>query len=242
MATLKQMKNGLTLKPSYEQVLSSYLSGGPSIPTPNRLASKIRESPQYQDLLKINFIGLQEQAEKTRQNQKRETVIHELFQRAGDVRSVLARSRAVSSMESAISSIDDDLQSLNSLDTDLAYQYEMADEFFNQTEEAKKSKIEQRGKRLIQTHLDEVRKQSEYLGGIGFLDPQTRSAVGTGSASSTDNPQRFDITDEGQPEVASEAQQREFLQKQTIAELKKYAESLNLIVPANMPKKKTPLT
>ena len=64
MATLKQMKNGLTLKPSYEQVLSSYLSGGPSISTPNRLAGKIRESLQYQDLLKINFIGLQEQAEK----------------------------------------------------------------------------------------------------------------------------------------------------------------------------------
>ena len=68
------MKSGLTLKPSYEQVLSSYLSGGPSIPTPDRLASKIRESPQYQDLLKINFIGLGEQAEQTIKKSKENNI------------------------------------------------------------------------------------------------------------------------------------------------------------------------
>ena len=57
------MKSGLTLKPTYDQVLASYLSGGPSIKQLDRLASFIRESPQYQDLLKIDFIGLQKQAE-----------------------------------------------------------------------------------------------------------------------------------------------------------------------------------
>ena len=52
MATLKQMKRGLELRPTYEQVLASYLSGGPVIKKPDRTAQFIRESPQYQDLLK----------------------------------------------------------------------------------------------------------------------------------------------------------------------------------------------
>ena len=61
MATLTQMKRGLTLRPTYDQVLNSYLSGGPDIKKPDRGASFIRESPQYQDLLNADFIDLQKQ-------------------------------------------------------------------------------------------------------------------------------------------------------------------------------------
>ena len=55
------MKRGLALSPTYDQVLNSYLSGGPDINKPNRVASFIRASPQYQDLQKNDFIDLQKQ-------------------------------------------------------------------------------------------------------------------------------------------------------------------------------------
>ena len=61
MVTINQMKRGLALSPTYDQVLNSYLSGAPDIKKPNRVASFIRASPQYQDLLKNNFIDLQTQ-------------------------------------------------------------------------------------------------------------------------------------------------------------------------------------
>ena len=55
------MKRGLSLNPTYDQVLNTYLSGAPNIKKPNRVASFIRASPQYQDLLKNDFIDLQRQ-------------------------------------------------------------------------------------------------------------------------------------------------------------------------------------
>ena len=61
MATLSQMKKGLTLRPTYDQVLSSYLSGEPDIPKPDRTAGFIRKSLQYQNLLSNDFIDLQKQ-------------------------------------------------------------------------------------------------------------------------------------------------------------------------------------
>ena len=54
MATLSQMKKGLSLRPTYDQVLLAYLSGT-HIEKPDRTARFIRESPQYQDLLKTDF-------------------------------------------------------------------------------------------------------------------------------------------------------------------------------------------
>ena len=71
MVTINQMKRRLALSPTYDQVLNSYLSGGPDIKKPNRVASFIRASPQYQDLLKTDFIDLQKQQNdmlKKRQN------------------------------------------------------------------------------------------------------------------------------------------------------------------------------
>ena len=61
MVTINEMKRGLALFPTYDQVLNSYLSGGPDIKKTNRVASFIRASPQYQDLLKNGVIDLQKQ-------------------------------------------------------------------------------------------------------------------------------------------------------------------------------------
>ena len=71
MATLKQIKKGLSLRPTYDEVLISYLSGGPDIKKPDRTASFIRESPQYQDLLKTDFLELQKQQNDMLQSQKK---------------------------------------------------------------------------------------------------------------------------------------------------------------------------
>ena len=234
MATLKQMKRGLELKPTYDQVLASYLSGGPVIKQPDRTAQFIRESPEYQQLFKVDFIGLQKQQENILKEQKKTVLINEqVAQSNSDVKSVKA-SRGGSSMASAVSQIDDDLQSLKSYDVDLAFQYESADAYLRELEKDLTYKIVQQGGRLIKTNLDEINKQNEYLGGLGgAFDPQTMAAMG--SASSSAAPQQFDISDEGQEqEVAPEKKQREFLQKQTVTELKKYAQSLSLRVPAGM--------
>ena len=79
MATLTQMKRGLSLRPTYDQVLNSYLSGGPDIKKPNRIASFIRASPQYQDLLKDDFIDLQKQQNDMLKSQRQEITIKEQF-------------------------------------------------------------------------------------------------------------------------------------------------------------------
>ena len=60
MASLSQMKKGLSLRPTYDQVLLSYLKGV-DIPKPDRTARFIRESLQYQNLLPNDFIDLQKQ-------------------------------------------------------------------------------------------------------------------------------------------------------------------------------------
>ena len=71
MATLSQMKKGLTLRPTYDQVLQSYLSGGPYIPKPDRTATFITKSLQYQNLLSNDFIDLQKQENNILKAQKR---------------------------------------------------------------------------------------------------------------------------------------------------------------------------
>jgi len=60
MATLSQMKKGLTLRPTYDQVLLSYLKGV-DIPKPDRTATFITKPLQYQNLLSNDFIDLQKQ-------------------------------------------------------------------------------------------------------------------------------------------------------------------------------------
>ena len=91
MATLKQIKRGLSLRPTYDEVLISYLSGGPDIKKPDRTASFIRESPQYQDLLKTDFLELQKQQNDMLQSEKKHIILKEMAsQTNSDVKSVLA--------------------------------------------------------------------------------------------------------------------------------------------------------
>ena len=91
VATVTQMKRGLSLHPTYDQVLNSYLSGGPGFKKPNRTASFIRESPQYQDLLKADFIDLQKQQNEMLQTQRKHIVLKEQNSQSGsDMKSAIA--------------------------------------------------------------------------------------------------------------------------------------------------------
>ena len=77
MASLSQMKKGLTLRPTYDQVLLSYLKGI-DIPKPDRTARFIRESLPYQDLLKTDFIDLQKQQNNILKAQKIDFLLKEM--------------------------------------------------------------------------------------------------------------------------------------------------------------------
>ena len=234
MATLKQMKRGLELRPTYEQVLQSYLSGGPVIKKPDRTATFIRESPEYQSLLKFNFVDLQKQQEDILKEQKKVILINEQIGASDfDMKSV--RANTGSDFGSVVNQQLEDLENINSHDVSMRFEYDSVDAYLQELEEDKNYKVKlENYRRLSKAFIDDVNKQSEYLGGLGGAfggasDPQSISAIG--SASSSAEPQQFDMTKKDEEQ---ETKQREFLQKQTVAELKKYAQSLNLKVPAGM--------
>ena len=160
MATLSQMKKGLTLRPTYDQILLSYLSGGPDIKKPDRTARFIRESPQYQDLLKTDFIDLQKQQNNILKAQKKDVLLKEMVASSdSDMKSVKSsvngngESAAYKSLELDLSAIsassardDDTLEEMN----------DMIDDYDEQKQYKK-----ERGQQLLQEHLDDVHKDAE---------------------------------------------------------------------------------
>ena len=167
MASLSQMKKGLSLRPTYDQILLSYLSGGPDIKKPDRTARFIRESPQYQDLLKTDFIDLQKQQNNILKAQKKDVLLKEMAKSdTSSMKSVLASENGNGNSATYQSAVDSDLESLNSHDKRIADTIGDMDDFFNEYNEEQKRKIEETGKKLIQGRLDEVRQQHEYLDGL----------------------------------------------------------------------------
>ena len=160
MATLSQMKKGLTLRPTYDQVLQSYLSGGPNIPKPDRTATFITKSLQYQNLLSNDFIDLQKQENNILKAQKREVLIKEMVASSdSDMKSVKSSvngngdSAAYKSLELDLSAIsessardDDTLEEMNDTIDD-----------YDEQKQYKK----ERGQQLLQEHLDDVHKDAE---------------------------------------------------------------------------------
>ena len=177
MATLTQMKRGLSLRPTYAQVLNSYLSSGPDIKKPDRIASFIRESPQYQDLLKDDFIDLQKQQNDMLKSQRKQIVLKEQASQSGsDMKSIIA-SESPAESSASLQQLSD-LSALSKHDTELQFAYEDYDAFLSELEEDKEYKVKVRGNRLIKERLKEVKEQSEYLGG---LHDSMRAAQATGT-------------------------------------------------------------
>ena len=166
MATVSQMKKGLTLRPTYDQILLSYLSGGSIIKKPDRTARFIRESPQYQDLLKTDFIDLQKQQNNILKAQKKDVLLKEMAKSdTSSMKSVLASENGNGDSAAYQSAVDSDLDSINSNDQRIKYIFDEYEDSLHDYEEQQQRKKE-RGQQLIQGRLDEVRQQHEYLGGL----------------------------------------------------------------------------
>ena len=148
MATLKQMKRGLSLRPTYDEVLNSYLSGGPDIKKPDRKASFIRESPQYQELLKTDFIDLQKQQNDILQTQRKHIVLKEQASQTGsDMKSVLASES--SAVSEASQQVQSDLSAVSASSGKLDDWWQMLDDQLDEMkveEEQKKQRMAAKGK------------------------------------------------------------------------------------------------
>jgi hypothetical protein len=165
------MKRGLSLSPTYDQVLNSYLSGGPDIKKPNRVASFIRASPQYQDLLKNDFIDLQKQQNDMLKKDRTHLLMKEQSSQSGsDMKSAIASqspavSEASQKVQSDLSAVsvqsggsDDFMQLLGE------WRDEMAAE-----DEAKKQRMAVKGKADMDAYVGNTRKLADK-----FLAAKTR--------------------------------------------------------------------
>ena len=177
----KVMYQGLNRRETYNEILG-YLErgGGPGIDIafPNRTASFIRASPQYQNLLTYDFIDLQKQQENMLKQQKRDIIVKE--QASGSnasMKSVLSsESPAVSEASQQVQSDLSGVSSQSIIGGDLMAEIEYLDEL--QRERDKDKTI--RGQQLIQEHLADVTRQHEYLGG-------QRAALAAAKATGTED-------------------------------------------------------
>ena len=161
MATIAQMRYGLTLRPTYDQVLNSYLSGGPNIKKPDRTATFIRASPQYQNLLKTDFVDLQRQQNNILTAQVRDNTIKEQFYDAktGYKEEILKRQRKDYENNFTKDMFDE------GYDDRIDEFHDAIDDSADiQLQRAEEKKV--KGKQLIKERLDEVKEQHEYLGGL----------------------------------------------------------------------------
>ena len=163
MATLTQMKRGLTLRPTYDQVLNSYLSGGPDIKKPNRIASFIRASPQYQDLLKDDFIDLQKQQNDMLKSQRKQIVLKEQASQAdSDMKSIIAsESPAVSEASQHIKS---DLSAVSAQSGSVDDIWNEMDDMLDDmkaNDEAKKQRMAATGKADMDKYVGNIKALSD---------------------------------------------------------------------------------
>ena len=77
MAKMMSRYQGLHRRETYDEVLSYLERGGPNIPFPDRTASFIRASPEYQNLLTYDFIDIQKQQENMLKQQKKDIIVKE---------------------------------------------------------------------------------------------------------------------------------------------------------------------
>ena len=157
---------GLQRRETYEEILGYLERGGGAgldIPFPNRQASFIRASPQYQNLLTYDFIDLQNQQENLLKQQKRDIIVKE--QSSGSNASMKSIIASESPSESlATEKLNSDFSSLGDAD-DIQYEhYETMDDYLramDEEEDEKKQRMAERGKAGMVSHIDAVTKLSE---------------------------------------------------------------------------------
>ena len=164
----KVMYQGLNRRETYEEILGYLERGGGAgvdIPLPNRQASFIRASPQYQNLLTLDFVDLQNQQENLLKQQKREIIVKE--QSSGSNASMKSAEASSSPAESVASQqLNSDFSSLGDAD-DIQYEhYATMDDYLrdmDEEEDKKKQRMAVRGKAGMATYVDSVTRLSNSL-------------------------------------------------------------------------------
>ena len=163
MAKTMSRYQGLTRRDTYEEILSYLEQGGPNIPFPDRTASFIRASPEYQNLLTYDFIDIQKQQENMLKQQKKNIIIKEQASQSGsDMKSVLA-SESPQAVSAASEEVQSDLSAISAADITAEDIWGEMDEQINQMANEEMAK---RGKAGMLDRLDEVNKQHQHLGGL----------------------------------------------------------------------------
>ena len=157
--------DGLHRRETYDEVLG-YLErgGGPGVDIafPNRQASFIRASPQYQNLLTYDFIDLQNQQENLLKQQKRDIIVKEQSSNSSSMKSVLASSSPAESL--ATQQLNSDFSSLGDADDIQHMHYATMDDYLqdmDEAEDARKQRMGARGKAGMVARVDAVTKLSE---------------------------------------------------------------------------------
>jgi len=159
---------GLQRRETYEEILGYLERGGGAgvdIPLPNRQASFIRASPQYQNLLTLDFVDLQNQQENLLKQQKREIIVKE--QSSGSNASMKSIIASESPSESfATQQLNSDFSSLGDAD-DIQYEhYATMDDYLrekDEEEDEKKQRMAARGKAGMVSYVDSVTRLSDSL-------------------------------------------------------------------------------
>ena len=146
MAKYQVHYQGLEKRKTYDEVLGYLERGGGagverSLAFPNRTASFIRNSPQYQNLLTMDFIDLQKQQENLLKEQKRNIILREQATNT-DMRTELSRDKETSS--ESLQQSESDLSSVTGhYNIGEDYEEEMDVQFDEKAEEEKKKNKKQ---------------------------------------------------------------------------------------------------
>ena len=162
MAKMMSRYEGLTRRDTYEEILSYLERGGPNIPFPDRTASFIRASPEYQNLLTYDFIDIQKQQENMLKQQKKNIIIKEQASESDSgMKSILASSSPAQSVASE--QVQSDLSAISVADVSAEDFFHEMDDFMGVLEREEMAK---RGKAGMKERINEVTQQHEHLGGL----------------------------------------------------------------------------
>ena len=162
----KVMYQGLNRRETYEEILGYLERGGGAgvdISLPDRQASFIRASPQYQNLLTYDFIDLQNQQENMLKQQKREIMVKE--QSSGSnasMKSIIASSSPAESVASEqVQSDFNSISTASERQVDIWAEHDdMLDDMKADYEE-KTQRMAVRGKAGMVAHVDAVTKLAD---------------------------------------------------------------------------------
>ena len=161
----KVMYQGLHRRETYDEILGYLERGGGAgvdIALPNRQASFIRSSPQYQNILTLDFVDLQNQQENLLKQQQRDIIVKAQSSNSSSMKSVLSSSTPAKSV--ATEQLNSDFSSLDDADVSQQQHYDSMDDYhrdMDKAEDEKKQRMAERGKKGMVAHVDAVTKLAE---------------------------------------------------------------------------------